>query len=209
MIVWVSNLGWAQLSSSCPGYTWSCMFSQLLSRLECSQSLEARAEIAGLCITDSYPPESLPGLLLMAEGQGSRGTQNRNTQKLLSSRFGIGRESLSYYGQTSHKTSPDSNRGNKSYFLMRRWQSHVANGLGHREGNNGDSFTDNLPQEVQKAAIAAQEESPVDFVQPLYPSQISEQNECIPSKCHSPLQSCVSAEHLETCSLYLPPLHFM
>lgn len=209
MIVWVSNLGWAQLSSSCPGYTWSRMFSQLLSRLECSQSLEARAEIAGLCITDSYPPESLPGLLLMAEGQGSRGTQNRNTQNLLSSRFGTGRESLSYYGQTSHKTSPDSNWGNKSYFLMRRWQSRVANGLGHTEGSNGDSFTDNLPQEVQKAAIAAQEESPVDFVQPLYPSQISEQNECLSSKCHSPLQSCVSAEYLKTCSLYLPPLHFM
>ena len=77
--------------------------------------------------------------------------------------------------QTSHKTSPDSNWGNKSYFLMGRWQSHVANGLGYREGNNGDSFTENLPQEVQKATVAAQEESPVDLVQSLYPSQISEQ----------------------------------
>lgn len=89
MIVWVSNLGWAQLSSSCPIH----MITHVQSAAESSsrsQSLEARAEIAGLCITDSYPPESLPGLLLMAEGQGSRGTQNRNTQNLLSSRFGTG-----------------------------------------------------------------------------------------------------------------------
>ena len=92
---------------------------------------------------------------------------------------------------------------------MGRWQSHVANGLGHKEGNNGDSFTENLPQEVQKAAVTAQEESPVAFVQSLYPSQILGQNECLPSKCHSPLWSCVSAEHLKTCSLYLPPLRFM
>lgn len=135
----------------------------------------------------------------MAKGQSSRGTQGRNTQSLLRSRVGIGEAFLPYsISQKSHKTSPDSNRGNKIHLLMGRWQSHVVKGLGHREGNNGGPFTENPPQEVQKATVAAQEGSPVDSAQPLYPPQISEQNRCISSKCHPCLWSYLSAEGLKS-----------
>lgn len=65
-----------------------------------------------------------------------------------------------------------------------------------------------LSQEVQKAAIAAQEESPVDFVQPSTPSDFRNK---MSASLQMPftLQSCVSAEYPLKPAPCIFHLHFM
>lgn len=96
----------------------------------------------------------------MAEGQGSRGTQNRNTQNLLSSRFGTGRNLCHIMAkQVTRPVQIQTGEINPIFWWEDgkvMWQMD----LDTRRGAMVTPFTDNLPQEVQKALSAAQEESP-------------------------------------------------